>query len=896
MSRKVILLTCVLSIAGLGMGSTWEAGSSTPMIGNASTILRQWGTDTPQPDTIRYDDTSPTTYYAHGGVYYLSVRFTPLQPFDLHAAYIGIYAANSTAPYNVWVTGDNGGYADPNQILELVPNLVPHTGWNQVDFLMGHHFLANQDFHIVYGPMQATLPLPGPGTYPLLDSSVDSLHRSYISETWPTNPPIDEFLGYDWRLRAGGVYASIGNCELGQQISPNISIGVQVDYYADGTIIPYCFGSNHPPGPNYPVSAVYLAIANNYQDCYLVYISVCRDDYDNPIPGHTGQVYRVVHLDFLPSYAMGLAYDHRSGTFWCADWNAQIIYHFADDFGPGGSRTLEMFGMFPAAYFGLSEMAITGLEMDYRGQSLWAVTMGSPLFPDCWLEFDISNPELPSLIQGPIPIIWQSGGGGGGGAAGLEYSEMLDQLVAINQSTNCAEEFHDVGIGAPTPLSACNLSYNGQSFGPAVMDGPGVFASDSTFASGHLYTIDSWWQGIGPFPMNEGPPPEPKCADAPTWHCMEVNEGKGGYDSLGVVWGGHYEWYRGPKVCQNLYHCNIIKIKNKEIGVEMLPTSTGVEKWLGSTNPDSAQQKWHLCGNDWDRRSRQGNFVISSIDQIQGGIELYESSMLYHEHVGAKGSSAKGYPITLATGNSFNRFQCLNDTITGITRFSNHPLSVGPLVTRALVGADTITEYSVPSGEVLSFNSTGTTSNPPLAMFLPTFNSKVAPGFPGDTVSASFVVVNAGSGSATISLIPFSNLGWSVVSYPANITLGAGEYDTVTVLIQIPPLVQDYDADFFILKAVFSSDTVGIGVVVPSIPPLDVTIEAIASDVRLRWRSSNNPADSLYTQKIYRVYRSAEPSEGFYSVAVTPDTTWTDYGILPGNGKLFYRVTAGYSE
>jgi len=682
----------------------------------------------------------------------------------------------------------------------------------------------------------------------------------------------------------------IGDCELEQQISPNISIGVPVDYYADGTMVPYCVGSNHPPGPNYPVSAVYLAIANNYQDCYLVYINACLGQDEEPIPGHTGMVSRVLQLDFHPGYAVGLAFDRRDNSFWCGDWNTQSLYYFGDVAGPGGSRIIELYGQFPASHFGLSQMLISGLEMDQDGHSLWAVTKGTPVLPDMWLEFDITNPMNPSLIQGPLPIIWQSGGGGGGGA-GLEYSNLLNQLVAINQNTNCVEEFQDVGMGVPAPLSACNLSYNGASFGPALMDGPGAIANDSTYTQGHLFTIDIWQEQTGPFALNEGTPPVANASNQNFWHCKELNIGKGGKATY-LAKGQYGYWVEVPvETCNTYATCTYFYFKNA--GVIFKNKSSGARSTAPATDKLSY---WHLSTKGLERIFRQGLFAVSYIEIIDGEIECYESAMSYHDHVGAFGSSAEGYPTSLALGNSYNRFQARQDSLNGVTRFSNHPLSVGPLITRATTGPDTTTEYTVPPGEVISFDA-GTVSYPPLAIYSPDFDYLVPPGFPGDTAVVDFVVVNAGSGAATISLIPISSFSWTVVSCPANITLGAGQYDTVRVLVQIPPTVQDYDADFFILQAALSSDTVGMGVVIFSIPTLDVTIEAIADNVRLRWRSSNNPADSLGTQKSYRVYRSAEPSGGgFNFIAVTTDTTWIDYGVLPGSDKFFYRVTAGYSE
>jgi len=811
------------------------------------------------------------------------MKFTPCSlPVVITQVQVEVTSGAGNARIRIY--GDDGtGAPNPSNILfDSLAALV--IGSNSIavpsiPIVTGSFFVAYQyaDATTPYLPMDAEPSAGSNTTMPVMYMTYDA------GATWALTT------GADHPLRAMVSPMPIGDCELEQQISPNISIGVPVGYYADGTIVPYCVGSNHPPGPNYPVSAVYLAIANNYQDCYLVYINACLGQDEEPIPGHTGLVSRVLQLDFHPGYAVGLAFDRRDNSFWCGDWNTQSLYYFGDVAGPGGSRIIELYGQFPASYFGLPQMPISGLEMDQDGHSLWAVTKGTPVLPDMWLEFDITNPNNPSLIQGPLPIIWQSGGGGGGGA-GLEYSDLLNQMVAINQNTNCVEEFQDIGLGIPAPLGACNLSYNGASFGPALMDGPGAIANDSTYTQGHLFTIDIQWSGTGPFSLNEGTPPVPNPSNVDFWHCKELNIGKDG-KATSLAKGQYGYWVEVPvKVCSTYATCTYFYFKNA--GVIVKNKSSGARSTAPATDKLSY---WHLEEKGLKQIFRQGLFAVSYIEIIDGDIECYESAMSYHDHVGAFGSSAEAYPTSLALGNSYNRFQAMQDSLNGVTRFSNHPLSVGPLITRATTGPDTTTEYTVPPGEVISFDA-GTVSYPPLAIYSPDFNYLVPPGFPGETAVVDFVVINAGSGAATISLIPSSDLGWQVVSCPANITLGAAEYDTVTVLVEIPLSVEEYDADFFILRAALSSDTVGMGLVIRSIPPLNVTIEAVVGNVVLRWRSSNNPADSLGTQLSYQIYRGSEPFEGFAPVAVTSDTTWIDYGVLPGSDKFFYQVTAGYSE
>jgi len=1156
----VLFLCCVLGLTA-AYASTHQ--STSLQLSPFTNILTTWETDTPQPDTIAYDDPAGGSYYASGGVLYVSVRFTPALAFDLHAAYIGIYLLSSNAPYNVWLTGDNGGYADPNQILEVVPNLTPLSGWNQVDFALEHSFAAGQDFHIVCGPLQATAS-GGPGTYPLLDTNADWLHRSYVNLDWPLLPPTEEFGGYDWRLRAGGEYSSgqwmdlacsnvdntslrfflcpggpvtfrsvvrnlgtqeaisfnvnwtvtneaglvvfsggedygplaagdsmmvtssfpwlspepgdyevtsvvtilgdvlpennikmleqyvyepslpylmhydipdfqanlilspgmgtameftpceypvtisqiqvqiasapgiatlriygdnglddpdpdnilfdlttplvvgnnsfpvgdipitsgsfyvayeyfdpstpsipldnepsagtnetmpvvyqrdnpsagyvryshgdhplratitppeVGDCEPAQIVTPDIFIGVQVDYYADGTMIPFCYGSGHPPGSNYPASAVHLAVANNYQDCYLVYVNACLDINENHIPGHTGQVSRVVPLTFHPSYSLGLAYDRRDDTFWCGDWETNTLYNFADITGPGGIRIAELYGTFPASYFGLMQMPISGLEIDQDSHSLWAVLNGSP---DQWLEIDITNPAFPLLIQGPFPILWQSGGGPFS-AAGLEYCELLNQLVAINQNANSVEEFLDVGVGIPVALSSCNLFYNGQSFGSAVLEGPATLINDSTYASGHIFTIDNQWQGVGPFLMREGDPPEPAAALAKTFHCESVYTGSPGYVRRKINEPPHTNYQPYVK-CQNYPTCDTAYVRNGS-GTFKCNCCGAVFVARGSSlGWEGGEKRYHIGNTGVVPIGRQNLIAVDYYQVIDGVLECYASNMTSYNHTGAFGSFAEAHTTTQPTGVAYNRFQAIQESPSSITRFSNYPLSVGPLTTRSTSIAGPPVLYPVPPGEVIAFDAAGSVSYPPLAIYLPTHDYVAAPGFPGDTIAVDFEIINAGSSPATVSLIPHSSLGWLIVACPASITLGAGAYSTVTVLVQVPPVVPDYTSDFLGLQAALTPDTVGTGAVIQSVPPLNVTIAAVGNDVQLQWRSANDPLHVGETQLSYRIWRSSDPTVAFSPIATASDTTWTDYGASSSSVKWFYQITVGYYQ
>jgi hypothetical protein len=219
MGKRLVLFVMMLGMVGI----LWAGQTSAPMMSSATEILSSWGTDTAQPDTIRYDDTGAGSYRLSGGVFYCSVRFTPLSAYDLRAAYLAINRIGTdSTQFRVWVARDSVGLPNPNGILTTIGPFTPQVGsfWYDITFVdtlsNNLHFNASQDFHVVYGPLNASVSA-GPGTYPLLDQTADNLNRSYYSSgtTWPPTAPSYSVYGYDWRCRAGGRYASAQWVDLG---------------------------------------------------------------------------------------------------------------------------------------------------------------------------------------------------------------------------------------------------------------------------------------------------------------------------------------------------------------------------------------------------------------------------------------------------------------------------------------------------------------------------------------------------------------------------------------------------------------------------------------------------------------------------------------------------------
>ena len=198
----------------------------------------------------------------------------------------------------------------------------------------------------------------------------------------------------------------------------------------------------------------------------------------------------------LPSYGSaapsatyhGLAYNENDGTFWYSRPKQpmtmppsppQTRIYLID--GSGN----ELGSFFIQGYF------ITGLAFDDDNKHLWCVAQGDP---DMLLEYDVSTGE-PVLIQGPLEVPWSSPANS---AAGLEYDEEKNAVVAIDRNTNYLMYFCDIrpGYSGPpgpsepgvSPIDSCILS--GTPWGIALAKGTNtVFIASST---GRPFPLDEY--------------------------------------------------------------------------------------------------------------------------------------------------------------------------------------------------------------------------------------------------------------------------------------------------------------------------------------------------------------------------------------------------------------------
>ena len=95
-------------------------------------------------------------------------------------------------------------------------------------------------------------------------------------------------------------------------------------------------------------------------------------------------------------------------------------------------------------------------------------------------EYDVSN-GVPELIQGPLEVPWSSPDFS---AAGLEYDEERNMLLAVNRNTNSLVYFCDVNPAYPDTLGrdeqgvclidSCKISFTPDPWGIALVRSTGI--------------------------------------------------------------------------------------------------------------------------------------------------------------------------------------------------------------------------------------------------------------------------------------------------------------------------------------------------------------------------------------------------------------------------------------
>ncbi|MCA9784013.1 MAG: S8 family serine peptidase [Candidatus Cloacimonetes bacterium] len=147
----------------------------------------------------------------------------------------------------------------------------------------------------------------------------------------------------------------------------------------------------------------------------------------------TGVVGSIFVLPIGHDYS-GIAHDSRDGSFWVS-WSGGVS-HVSASGALIGAHT-------PALLDVATGRMPTGLAFDEDGEVLWAICSNGAI--DEFVRLDVSDAANPIGLD-VIPVPWSEAGGSG--AAGLDYNEGSDQLVALHVGTGYLECFLDLGDGS----------------------------------------------------------------------------------------------------------------------------------------------------------------------------------------------------------------------------------------------------------------------------------------------------------------------------------------------------------------------------------------------------------------------------------------------------------------
>lgn len=206
MKRFIASLIAFLLVV---MGGTALAHEfSTVILGNIDNQTKVMSElDSPQPDTIVYDNNLASGLYLTNATnYWGTVKFTCPANFDLHCIYVKAYNPyGNSSGCGVYIHADNNG--QPGTLLGGPYNIsgpMPHTQFTdaEVNPPTGLSFNEGDNFHVIYGPAPGGPPSSPYGWYLYLDNDGNTGSRSGISSS--QSGPWDRTIPGDLRVRAGG--------------------------------------------------------------------------------------------------------------------------------------------------------------------------------------------------------------------------------------------------------------------------------------------------------------------------------------------------------------------------------------------------------------------------------------------------------------------------------------------------------------------------------------------------------------------------------------------------------------------------------------------------------------------------------------------------------------------
>ncbi len=211
MMKQLMALILALGVAGAAETVKVQAvplkapmGKGTPVFlgDKAPRVLP--GVKSPQPDTIAYDDGSPSAGYNWPGMYG-GVRFTPLADFELRAFYLLVYNTNGSDGDSLffYIMLDNGDSLEQPDAADSIiygGYFYLNRGFYsyQIDLADTLNFSAGEDFYIFLGPQGSW------GIRTLTFDGTGDAYRSFVTDDWSTFYLVADG---DMNLQAGGEYS-----------------------------------------------------------------------------------------------------------------------------------------------------------------------------------------------------------------------------------------------------------------------------------------------------------------------------------------------------------------------------------------------------------------------------------------------------------------------------------------------------------------------------------------------------------------------------------------------------------------------------------------------------------------------------------------------------------------
>ncbi len=279
-----------------------------------------------------------------------------------------------------------------------------------------------------------------------------------------------------------GTTAAQDSCRFFSLFNPDVFPEGQVLAVWDMEKEDWCLCSSpNLPYPPYnwcpsDIAGTIVAALSTTSPFNYVLICNCMDWEGNPVmPPHVYYWGTVPLLQLVAVACDDRGPEVYDKSFWWGDSPSELLLH-TDLWGN------VLHGPFTPSDLGVPSFPVTGLTKDEENHHLWAICRDMQAQADFFYEFDIANPAMPRLIQGPLPVPWPGGGMIMSAAGGLEHNTANHRLIGIDAQNRLAVCFRDndpsyPGWFPPWPgvslVNYCLLGETVRPFGVAVKDGRG---------------------------------------------------------------------------------------------------------------------------------------------------------------------------------------------------------------------------------------------------------------------------------------------------------------------------------------------------------------------------------------------------------------------------------------